>query len=59
MRFPLSLLPSKWPKQKLYDYSYDLAAPMFLNIALLPFVFVNPVRHWLGERSFLCFVFVQ
>lgn len=38
---------------------YDLAAPITANISLLPFLFVESVRQWVGRRAILIFVLMH
>lgn len=40
---------------KIRRYFVSIIPSLVLNIALLPFVFVEPVQQWMGRKPFLCF----
>ena len=57
-----AMLASFWQwamSRKLRDMAHKIAAPVLLDIAVLPFIFVTPVSNWIGSRAFLCSVLSQ
>ncbi|WFD33252.1 hypothetical protein MCUN1_000065 [Malassezia cuniculi] len=42
--------------RKTRDNIHKLAAPLILDVMVLPFIFVGPVAAWIGPRAFLCSV---
>ena len=53
------LAPAKGERklaQSVHKFLRDFATPIIFNISLLPFVFVSPVRRWLGDNAFFVFI---
>lgn len=45
--------------EKTRNIIYDLGPPLVLNSCIMALVFTDASRHWIGDRSFLCFVMIQ
>lgn len=52
----LAPAPSQHTLRKMREIAHRMAAPMILNIMVMPFIFVSPVNDWIGSRVFLCSV---
>lgn len=52
----LAHAPSQFTLRKMREFAHRMAAPMILNVLVMPFVFISPVNNWIGSRAFLCAV---